>query len=238
MIIYDDSLKSYTSTLLPKRFLLHGFGTKALSGFPQHIPHKLWISMNQVHETHIQHINTLPDNVGTLQLDQSDGVSTFLRDVLLTVKTGDCIAALYYDRKTQLIAISHQGWKGVLAHMSEKMIEHMRNLGSDPSDINVIMGPSIGHCCNRFSKPELRLFMEEFPADADRIITPYSEGKHLDTRTLTYLQCIKAGIQENNFDTFSCCTKCMSDTFWSHRGGTYQSTDVNRVGWNFIMKIS
>jgi polyphenol oxidase len=67
---------------------------------------------------------------------------------LLAVQTADCIPLLIADRRTGAVAAAHAGWRGLASGVPRVAVESLtREFGSDPRDLIVAIGPSIGACC-------------------------------------------------------------------------------------------
>ena len=65
--------------------------------------------------------------------------------VAIGVRTADCVPVLLYDPVKRAVAAVHAGWKGTVLHISEGVIEAMKQeYGTDPSDLRAVIGPSIG----------------------------------------------------------------------------------------------
>jgi len=79
---------------------------------------------------------------------QADIVLTDDPSLAIAVQTADCMPVLIGDRRTKAVAAAHAGWRGLVARVPAIAIERMvHDLGSDPSDLIVAVGPAIGACC-------------------------------------------------------------------------------------------
>ena len=47
-------------------------------------------------------------------------------------------------KKRHIIGVAHAGWRGVLGHIVQNVVQKMKDLGSDAKDIKTIIAPSIG----------------------------------------------------------------------------------------------
>ena len=57
--------------------------------------------------------------------------------------TADCVPLLLYDKKKNMIAAIHAGWRGALKGIINKVINFMLKKGCNRKDITVAIGPSI-----------------------------------------------------------------------------------------------
>ena len=85
---------------------------------------------------------------GSQPLEQADIIISDDPSRVLAIQTADCVPLLVADRRTQVVAAAHAGWKGMAAGVPRKTIEALaREFGSRPSDLVVVAGPSVGACC-------------------------------------------------------------------------------------------
>jgi YfiH family protein len=61
----------------------------------------------------------------------------------LCVSTADCMPILIYDPKMEFIAAIHAGWRGVVNRIVPKTIEHLKTLGCQPENLQILLGPHI-----------------------------------------------------------------------------------------------
>jgi YfiH family protein len=97
----------------------------------------------QVHSAIIHHVTELP-----VEPLVGDGVITNLPEVVLTVRTADCIPVLLADKKLRAVGAFHAGWRGTFARIVEKGVGEMQaKFGSRPKDLLAAIGPGIHSCC-------------------------------------------------------------------------------------------
>lgn len=79
---------------------------------------------------------------------QGDYTITNTPGIGLGVLTADCLPVLLHDKKNQAIAAIHAGWRGTVANIVIKAIDHMAlAFGTIPADVSVFFGPAAGQCC-------------------------------------------------------------------------------------------
>lgn len=61
----------------------------------------------------------------------------------LCVITADCIPLFIYDPKKNIVAGIHAGWRGVASAIVPKTIQELSKAGSNPEDLQVVIGPHI-----------------------------------------------------------------------------------------------
>ena len=79
-----------------------------------------FIVANQTHSDNIK-IITKKETKGWESLSDAiedcDALITDLKDVVLNVLTADCVPILLYDKKKEVVAAIHAGWKGTKAQI-------------------------------------------------------------------------------------------------------------------------
>ena len=67
-----------------------------------------------------------------------DALITNVPGYCVCVTTADCVPVLLYDRRLQVVAAVHAGWKGTVQHIVSSVMEHMsRNFGTRGADVVV-----------------------------------------------------------------------------------------------------
>ncbi len=74
----------------------------------------------------------------------ADAIMTNQRKLPIAVLTADCVPILLYDKKKQIIAAIHAGWKGAFKNIIQKVTKFMFKKGSNHKDIIAAIGPCIG----------------------------------------------------------------------------------------------
>jgi len=227
MIVYDPNQKVFISTFINDDRFIAGFGTKFL-GDARH-PERIFQALKQLNIAYKTVV--IPEQIHSVNIDayklkeakevdtitDTDGVITQEEGVVLTVISGDCLPIVFVDKKQQMIGISHQGWRGSLKKMVQRMIRKMTEAGCKQENIFVALGPSIGVCCYDVDDDRYFTFMSELDGYSDRIFFPYHGKRHLNLPLLNYLLLTEAGIPKEHIDFFPFCTKCDTERFFSFR---------------------
>lgn len=174
----------------------------------------------QDHQVNIRSVGAAERGTGIWKpkdLDSIDGLCTNERDVALVVYAADCVPLYYYDKKRRAIGLAHAGWKGTAAGMARKMVQKMHlEYGTDPPEMLVGIGPSIGKSCFEVDEPVAKVF-EALP-DSGTFVTDLQNGKYLvDLWECNRQFLINAGIKPENISVGAVCTMCNSDLLFSHR---------------------
>ena len=154
---------------------------------------------------------------GRIEIPDCDGLITKEKNVFLSVLTADCVSVIFIDMKNGVIGVSHQGWKGSLARMAQKMVDKMAEIGAEKSVIQCVLGPSIGEECYEVKKDLYTQFKNEF-FSYYHLFAKDKGGKYsLNLNELNVQQLLEAGIGITNISSVEKCTSCEKDTFFSYR---------------------
>lgn len=145
-----------------------------------------------------------------------DGMVTKCRDLLLSVRTADCVPVLLCDTEKQVCGAVHAGWRGTVGGITKNAVELMVAQGAKRENILCAIGPCIGRCCYEVGR---ELFDEFTSKNAAYSVffTPVGDKYMLDLNLANERILLEAGIPEENTAVANICTKCNSDKFFSHR---------------------
>ncbi|KKP87307.1 MAG: hypothetical protein UR89_C0002G0007 [Candidatus Roizmanbacteria bacterium GW2011_GWA2_35_8] len=227
MITYDSNLKIFYSSLINDEGYFSGFSTRDLKdgrkienvlNFFQlnGVSFKKLVFLEQIHSTNISIYNSkTSDNVE--KIVETDGIITREKNIILTVRTGDCCPLVFADKSKGVIGVSHQGWRGSVKRMAQKMVAKMVEHGANTKSIKVAIGPTVGECCYDIDEDRYYEFLEEFDGYSKEIFHRRNGKIHLNLTKLNYLLLLESGVLKQNIDYFPFCTKCDKDRFFSFR---------------------
>ena len=108
-------------------------------------------------------------------LTEADATITTRKDIVLAVRTADCLPVFLYDDQTPAIGLVHAGWKGTQKKITPKTVAVMcQRLGSRPENIKAALGPCIRRCCYRVGEEFLTFFPQE--------VSKNNEGIYFDLK--------------------------------------------------------
>lgn len=212
--------------------LIHGFSRRlpqaasigaslGAPGLPLH-------TLTQVHGNTIAHIGR---GKGTQSLE-ADGMLTTEQNVLLGIKTADCVPVLLVAPKRGVGAL-HAGWRGTQEAISLRAVEICTERWAvTPAQLWVALGPSIGGCCYQVGYEIGEPLFERW---GDGQATTWKrQGKkgYLDLRAINRMQLIRAGIPDQQIQYVGPCTFCHPDEFTSYRReGPQAGRQLSVIGW-------
>ncbi|MFC2950187.1 peptidoglycan editing factor PgeF [Virgibacillus sediminis] len=183
------------------------------------IPMENWVVGEQVHHTNIKRVTEQDKGKGSFTLEtavpDTDGLITNEKGILCGAVFADCVPLFFFDPVTGFIGIAHAGWKGTVQRMAEKMVDKFRSLGTEPSNLLAVVGPSISR--ENYEVDE-RVIQSLSPKERERCVQKQGENRYLlDLKQLNADILLQAGVLRNNIDITKYCTYEHNHLFFSHR---------------------
>jgi YfiH family protein len=149
---------------------------------------------------------------------ECDGLATDRRGLGVAVQSADCVPLLLWASERNAVAAVHAGWRGSLARVAAKAIEHLRaSYGARPDELHAAIGPSIRICCYEVGDEVIEAFSSS-GRDHSRISKPGPRGRrHLDLVEDNRSQLLGAGVPERQIYDSARCTHCEPESFPSYR---------------------
>lgn len=150
--------------------------------------------------------------------ERFDALVCDLENILVGVKTADCVPVLIGDPKTKSFAAIHAGWRGSVQSIAVNAIEKMRKTyDTNPQDLICAIGPA-ATCRNyEIGREVVEAFQQNFP-NSEHLFNPTSENHALiDLHSANKEQLTNAGVVEKNIYISPLCTMERSDLFFSYR---------------------
>lgn len=168
------------------------------------------ITPSQTHTNHVEKVeagkNIYPDTDGLI-LDNFENA--------IFLNFADCTPLIFYDRKQNIGAVSHAGWRGTAGKIGVVTVEKMVNeFGSKKENIQAVIGPAISMCCYNVGED----VYEKLKATVsnDRGLFEFkNDNIFVDLKNINRQQLEEIGIE--NIDVCPYCTVCDNDMFFSYR---------------------
>lgn len=153
------------------------------------------------------------------QLQNIDALITQEKGVCLCVSTADCTPILLYDRKQQVIAAIHAGWRGSVNYIVRKTLEQMNRLyNTQGEDIFAAIGPCIGFDAFEVGDEVYDAFKQnDFPMEYISGWKPETHKWHIDLQMANSVQLIDFGVPTEQIDICDICTFTHYEKFFSAR---------------------
>jgi YfiH family protein len=142
---------------------------------------------------------------------KADALATDASNLLLTIRQADCQTFVIYSPEAHVAALVHAGWRGLIAGILPSTFDLLwEEWGIRAEDVVVGAGPSLCQTCAEFTDP-----VKELPGIERR----FFDDRHVDLRGIADDQLWKIGVREGRFERHPDCTACLSQTYWTYRGG-------------------
>ncbi len=171
-------------------------------------------------------------------IEGGDGYVTDERNVVLGVKTADCVPVLFEaekDGKIVAIGAVHAGWRGTVAGIAPKCVSMLcESFGVEPRQIRAAIGPCNHSCCYEVGE---ELFFSVANAIGEELAAKFvttregTENKYsCDLVEINRHLLTSAGILPEGIDVIDRCTCCENKLFFSHRySGGSRGTMLNVI---------
>jgi YfiH family protein len=162
---------------------------------------------DQVHSAHVKSIH----RPGVFK--EMDALITSQKGLFLGVQTADCFPIFIYAPKIPAGAIIHAGWRGVVQNIVPKTLNKIiSEMGSDPSDLFIAIGPGLQKECFEVRTDVFSLFPENFLT-----AHPDSDKRFLDLSAYLVQQLRSFTIPKQQIYSSNDCTKCNQKRYYSFR---------------------
>lgn len=155
---------------------------------------------------------------------ECDALWTQKENVVLAVRTADCLPILMAHQSGHAIAAIHAGWRGLLARIIPATFQQMEEQGLAPEYRDhhkwiAVIGPSIGPCCFEVGLDVHADFRRVFGSHAPQ--SAFSRPRHLDLQSLAEAELRACGLSVIERAKRHSCTFCSGlpdrPLFHSHR---------------------
>ena len=150
--------------------------------------------------------------------ERADALMSNLDEVLLGVKTADCVPVLVGDPVTGAFAAIHAGWRGTAQSIVKKTVARLvGEFGSDATDLFCAIGPAAGCGLYEVGQDVIDAFRENFSTGGKYFIETRPGHALVDLKAANRDQLIDSGIQSKNIYIAPFCTMEQADLFFSYR---------------------
>lgn len=170
----------------------------------------------QVHGDSVKVVRTAEDAAATE--DRHDALASKIPNLLVGVKTADCVPILIGDPISGAFAAVHAGWRGTAASIAAKAVSVMESeFGTRPADIIAAIGPA---ACGRnyeIGQDVLDAFERNIPGSGVYFTATRPGHALVDLHALNRDQLVAKGVRAENVFIAPFCTMERTDLFFSYR---------------------
>ncbi len=171
------------------------------------------IYMEQTHSNNVERIYDPSIN----KIENCDALITDMKNIPLMVMVADCVPILFYDPSKNVIGVAHAGRNGTFLEISKQTVNRMKKeFETDPSDLKVLIGASIGTCCYEVGEDIADIAVESF---GKKYVDLRDKRFYLDLKELNKDQLMSVGVKEQNIELSNICTSCDLNYYSYRRDG-------------------
>lgn len=170
----------------------------------------------QTHSADVRIVKNLDDAKNGNQ--KFDALISSLENVLVGVKTADCVPVLLGDNRTKAFAAIHAGWRGTANSIIKNTVKKMRQIyGTNAEDLICAIGPAASGKNYEVGQDVISAFEENF-STCGNLFTKTREGHALvDLHLANKEQISSIGVLPENIFIAPFCTMERTDLFFSYR---------------------
>jgi YfiH family protein len=147
-----------------------------------------------------------------------DALISSTPNILLAVKTADCVPILIGDSSSGAFAAVHAGWRGTSASIVKHAVRKLETeFGARRETMRAAIGPAANTCCYEVGDEVISVFKDRF-SDSTKLFTPTRDGHaRIDLHQANRNQLIDAGVSVAHIHIAPLCTMDRNDLFFSYR---------------------
>ena len=158
--------------------------------------------------------------LGKTYYPEADALILTNHEQAVFLNFADCTPLIAYDKKQNIGAVIHAGWKGTVGRIGTKTIlKMMDDFNTDIRDVRVAIGPAISVCCYEVKEDVFNMSMVS--VKNNKGLYEIRDGKiYVNLKEINNRQLEELGVKY--IDVCPYCTSCNNDLFYSYRkeGGT------------------
>jgi len=223
--------KAETLSQFPK--LIHGFTTRDLANDYDRIAQEINVLPSQIYalkQFHSTEIVCLDHDMDLVHVPPGDAYITERKDVIVGVKTADCVPILIYDVKKDVVAAIHAGYKGMIDGIIQNAVHMMTDhMGSHVADMYVGVGPCISVDHYEVGPEIIEAVVQTLGKQACYQTFPAARP-HLDLKSTVRNVLDGLGIHPDHVSCLDYCTFERDDLFFSHRRNPVKERQFSFIG--------
>jgi len=170
----------------------------------------------QTHSADVRIVRNIEDAKEGNQ--KSDALVSNLENVLIGVKTADCVPVLLGDAKTKAYAAVHAGWRGTADSIVVNAIEKMREVyKTNVKNLICAIGAAASGKNYEVGRDVINAFEENFSTCGNLFVKTREGHALIDLHLANREQLLSVGVLPENIFTAPLCTIERTDLFFSYR---------------------
>ncbi|MCO5176346.1 MAG: peptidoglycan editing factor PgeF [Thermomicrobiales bacterium] len=158
----------------------------------------------------------------------TDALVTDDPTIALGVIVADCVPLLLFDPVHHAVGVVHAGWRGTVSGIATSAVETMQAaFGTQPTDLQIGIGPSIGPCCYEVGSEVIDAWRARCIDRTEAAVA--NGGRHLDLWTANLLNLQAADVHPSQVEISGVCVRCRIDRFFSYRAARQGAAHAGRM---------
>jgi YfiH family protein len=180
-----------------------------------------------LHQVHGRHVVVATPGGQQTDRPEADAIISDDPSVALIVRVADCAPILMADRRRGVAAAVHAGWRSTMQRIVGHTVTALENTyGTNPEDLVVAIGPSLGTCCGEMGEEVVDAFRRVGHDDASLgrwFLREDGRRPHFDLWRANLDQLRAAGVNPHAVHVSGLCTRTYSEAFHSYRAEGQQA---------------
>lgn len=165
-------------------------------------------------QTHSANIDTAIEN--KFDYPDTDGLILTNKSQSIFLNFADCTPIILYDKKQNIGAISHAGWRGTAQKIAPKTVKKMvKEFNSNTKDIVAIIGPAICGKCYEVGEDVYKQLSATIATPITHTSPQEERNFYVDLKEINKIQLAEIGVEKVEVCPY--CTCCDNDLFFSYR---------------------
>ena len=157
------------------------------------------IFMDQTHSSNVDLVGHPDRGRGSRSIADAipatDGLVT-TDEVALAVMVADCAPVVLADPASEVLAVAHAGWRGLVGGILEETVRSMVAQGADRSKIVALIGPCVDQATFEVGDEVVEQMIQRLGADVESSIDRSQTRPHVDLAGACALALRRAGIEQ------------------------------------------
>lgn len=168
--------------------------------------------LHQVHGTRVVTLDRAGAAQARIDPPEADAAVTRETNLVLTVRTADCLPVLLADRAGSVVAVAHAGWRGLAAGVLDATLAAM---DMAPADVVAWLGPAIGPTAFEVGRDVYDAYCAHDPAAAACFVPQRADKWLADLAALARRRLAALGVHD--VAVHGGCTFCEPARYFSYR---------------------
>jgi len=134
----------------------------------------------------------------------ADGLITSVKNLVIVIRTADCLPIFIFDNRNNKIGVIHMGWRSASAGILD-------NISIDFKHSYVVAGVGLRKCCYEVGKDFLSM------KKLYSFVEKRGQKFYIDIISFAKATFLRHGLSEDNFYDLGICSFCHKDIFFSYR---------------------